>query len=64
MFNMANSPYLQDKRLANVMAAIQVMATYKFYKLDFKGWADRISGDDTKKKNGRKYLRNILNFLD
>ena len=43
MFNMAHSPYLQEKRFANVLAAIQVMATYKFYKLDFKGWAVRIS---------------------
>jgi hypothetical protein len=34
-----------NNRLADVIAAIQVMGTYKFYKLDFKGWSDRISGD-------------------
>lgn len=41
-----SSPYLADpNRLADVIAAIQAMATYKFYKLDFRGWADRITGD-------------------
>lgn len=40
------SPYLEsDSRLADVIAAIQSMGTYKFYKLDFAGWADRIVGD-------------------
>lgn len=41
-----NTPYTSNNnRLADVIAAIQVMATYKFYKLDFSGWADRITGD-------------------
>jgi hypothetical protein len=40
------SPYLTNpNRLADVLAAIQTMGTYRFYKLDFEGWADRISGD-------------------
>jgi hypothetical protein len=40
------SPYLaDDNRLADVIAAIQAAGTYKFYKLDFGTWADRISGD-------------------
>jgi hypothetical protein len=40
------SAYLNSQsRLADVIAAIQAMATYKFYKLDFAGWADRITGD-------------------
>ncbi|NRR92391.1 N-carbamoyl-L-amino acid amidohydrolase [Winogradskyella undariae] len=43
---MKESPYLKyDNRLADVIAAIQVMGIYKFYKLDFSQWADRISGD-------------------
>lgn len=43
---MAKSPYLKDdNRLADVIAALQAMATYKFYKLDFSKWADRITGD-------------------
>jgi hypothetical protein len=42
----ALSPYLSDaNRLGDVIAAIQVMATYKFYKLSFSGWADRICAD-------------------
>jgi hypothetical protein len=43
---MANSSYFNEpNRLAEVISAIQVMGTYKFYKLDFAQWADRISGD-------------------
>jgi hypothetical protein len=43
------SPYLRDAgRLGDVVAAIQATATYKFYKLDFEGWADRISADKTR----------------
>jgi len=42
----ALSPYLTDsRRLGDVIAAIQAMATYKFYKLPFEGWADRIAAD-------------------
>jgi hypothetical protein len=45
---MSKSPYLRDpKRLGDVIAAIQAMATYKFYKLPFAGWADRISADES-----------------
>jgi len=41
------NPYTTNpNRLADVIAAIQVMGTYKFYKLEFSGWADRIAGDD------------------
>jgi hypothetical protein len=40
------SAYLSEPgRLGDVIAAIQAMATYKFYKLTFEGWADRISAD-------------------
>lgn len=43
------SSYLSNKnRLADVIAAIQVLGAYKFYKLDFAGWADRIMGDNSK----------------
>lgn len=43
---MKASPYLNShNRLAEVIAAIQVMGSYKFYKLTFADWADRISGD-------------------
>ena len=39
------SPYLASThRLADVIAAIQVMGTYKFYKLTIDKWAERISG--------------------
>lgn len=43
---MEDSPYLRDAaRLGDVIAAIQAMAVYKFYKLSFEDWADRISAD-------------------
>lgn len=43
------SPYLENQnRLSDVIAAIQVMSVYRFYKLDFEGWADRIAGDKSK----------------
>jgi len=43
----SKSPYITNpNRLADVNSAIQVMGVYKFYKLDFKGWADRITGDE------------------
>jgi hypothetical protein len=43
---MAESPYLKDPtRLGDVIAAIQTMAVYKFYKLSFEEWSDRISAD-------------------
>lgn len=43
------TPYTDNKgRLADVIAAIQVMGTYKFYKLSFTDWSDRITGDESK----------------
>ncbi len=43
------SPYIyNDNRLGDVIAAIQVMGSYGYYKLDFEGWAMRISGDKDK----------------
>lgn len=51
------TPYTDNSgRLADVIAAIQVMATYKFYKLGFSDWADRICGDGQK----GEYWRDIF----
>ena len=43
------SPYLASPdRLGDVISAIQAMGTYKFYKLTFDKWADRIVGDSSR----------------
>ncbi|QEY12218.1 N-carbamoyl-L-amino acid amidohydrolase [Cellvibrio sp. KY-YJ-3] len=50
-----NSPYLSDpQRLSDVIAAIQAMATYKFYKLTHAGWADRLSADESQAEKWKK----------
>jgi len=49
------TPYLyDDNRLGDVIAAIQVMGSYGYYKLDFENWALRISGDKSKAEHWRK----------
>ncbi len=51
------TPYTDNAgRLADVIAAIQVMATYKFYKLGFRDWSDRICGDEEQSE----YWKNIF----
>lgn len=48
------SQYVKNaSRLADVIAAIQVMAVYKFYKLTFAGWSDRISGSEAEADHWR-----------
>ena len=42
---MKDSPYLKSCRLGDVIAALQVLAYYKFYRLDVEEWAKRITGD-------------------
>lgn len=53
---MKKSPYLKTQRLADVIAAIQVMSTYKFYKLDFGGWSMRITGVES----NADYWKNVF----
>lgn len=52
------SPYLKDEsRLADVIAAIQAMSIYKFYKVDFAAWSERITGDP---RNGEHWKKVFL----
>lgn len=61
---MAESPYLtQPDRLGDVIAAIQVMGTYKFYKLDFPSWADRIVGDQNEAPHWRAVVEQHPEFF-
>jgi hypothetical protein len=44
-----SSPYITcPTRLADVIAAIQVLGSYKFHMTRFERWSFRITGDDTK----------------
>lgn len=58
------SPYLTSpKRLADVIAAIQVMGVYKFYKADFASWSDRICADKTQANHWRKVFEDHPEFF-
>ncbi|MCK5747837.1 MAG: hypothetical protein KAH44_16585 [Oricola sp.] len=58
------SPYVSDeRRLAEVIAAIQTLGTYRFYKMDFKGWADRISGDESLAGHWEKIFKEHPEFF-
>lgn len=57
------SPYLKENRLADVIAAITTLATYKFYKLDFPGWADRISGSENRAAHWEQVFREHPEFF-
>lgn len=57
MSNKVNNYYTGNpNRLADVIAAIQVMGTYKYYNLEFSEWAHRICGD--REQGG--YWKNIF----
>ena len=58
------SPYLTSpSRLADVIAAIQTLGSYKFYKLDFAGWADRISADKGKAEHWKAVFEEHPEFF-
>ena len=62
--NTSLSPYLADnRRLADVIAAIQAMGTYKFYWQDFAGWAERISGDAAQADYWRRIFEDHPEFF-
>ncbi|KAF5430553.1 hypothetical protein C5S42_00275 [Candidatus Methanomarinus sp.] len=64
MAKMSSSPYLNDpQRVADVIAAIQVMAVYKFYKLDFARWAERISADSSQASHWQKVFEEHPEFF-
>ena len=58
------SAYLNEPgRLNDVVAAIQAMATYKFYKLDFAAWADRITADQARANHWQKIFEEHPEFF-
>lgn len=59
-----NSPYLEDpNRLADVIAAIQAMATYKFYKLTHEDWANRLAADKSQAKKWKNVFEHHPEFF-
>jgi hypothetical protein len=64
LVDQTDSPYLSNTaRLADVIAAIQVLSVYKFYKCDFKEWADRISGDPGKAVHWKRVFEEHPEFF-
>lgn len=62
--NKANSPYIKNEhRLADVIAAIQTLGTYRYYKMDFGGWADRICGDEKRAEHWAVVFREHPEFF-
>lgn len=58
------SPYTKNKgRLPDVISAIQVMGTYKFYKLEIAKWAERIRGQDASTEHWRKVFTDHPEFF-
>ena len=58
------NPYTTNKnRLADVIAAIQVMATYKFYKAEHSTWAKRIEGDESNGEYWKKIFKEHPEFF-
>ncbi len=58
-----SSPYLKEGRLADVIAAITALGLYKFYKLSFAGWAERIGGDDGDAERWQAVFRDHPEFF-
>lgn len=61
---MPTSPYLEaSDRLADVIAAIQVLGKYKFYKKDFAGWSYRITGSEANAAHWERVFREHPEFF-
>lgn len=45
---MTKSPYLKENRLAQVIAAVTAMGLYRYYKLSYQDWAERIANTPDK----------------
>ena len=64
MSNFKESPYIvNEDRLAKVLAAIQTLGTYRFYKRSFEEWADRISGQTGDADNWEKIFKEHPEFF-
>lgn len=55
--------YLEENRLADVIAAITALSTYKFYKLDFEKWSHRIAGVSEDPKHWETVFREHPEFF-
>lgn len=61
---MKTSPYLKDPdRLADVIAAIQTLGSYRFYRLSPEKWSHRISGSNKKIGRWRAVFREHPEFF-
>jgi hypothetical protein len=64
MFSGRTSPYISNSdRLADVIAAIQVMGEYGFHMSRFEKWAERISGDCSKGRHWKRVFEEHPEFF-
>lgn len=57
------NPYLIHGRLPDLIAALTAMGAYKFYKLDFEAWANRISGPQKSGEHWKTVFRDHPEFF-
>jgi hypothetical protein len=57
------SPYLAEGRLADVIAAIQALGTYRFYRLSLEEAAHRIGADRTRQEHWKEVFRDHPEFF-
>jgi hypothetical protein len=57
------SPYLKPGRLPDIIAAIQALATYKYYKLEFSRWSERLSADGSRAEHWKAVFEQHPEFF-
>lgn len=64
MLKQTKSPYLNTpNRLLHIIAAIQALGENKYYKLDNRKWADKISDDESKAAHWQKVFKEHPEFF-
>jgi hypothetical protein len=57
------SPYLQQGRLQDVIAALTALSNYRYYKLDYRSWAEKIANSPGDADKWKKILKEHPEFF-